>query len=483
MNRDFPGSRRGIGKGGYPWRRCWLPTLLLWSMALGWSAGVPGQEIPEALEAPELPADEQADPTAMPENVLGYQFKFDEFEAQTGDKALLGSREWTDLTEVDVILDESRREDIREVLRKAREEQDLHFMVITVKAESIRDYLQITAALLRDSLALEEGGVIVCTDAPATQITAYTTLLETRLGPSALRAVDKQALAASTLAVGVNERSLTLIRTVTEQIASRKASLEKGSLSSAEKLFAPSVDVILTSEQEAARGRNTAETPAPPATGSGSETEGAPSATRPQNQAASSATVPVARTGAAGQPPGFLGAFLAGMGALLVLIAAGMLTRLAVGSIRQSRRRAKNTGSEVVAIREEPRKDSSTAVTAKEGEAAGTAAKGSGAIKPRAMEKRRGKRNPESGNAVREDIREWVENLEKLSDAHRPSGAREYYNPDIELNPLAMGEIHSHYRALFRMLPPTSRSALSESLESLLEEVKKPSSNGAGKEY
>lgn len=470
-------------------------------------ASLPEEAEPAPADADEPPAPgDPRQPGNLPERLMEYSFQFNEFEAGQNYAKLLQGREWTDLTEIDVLLDDSRREEVREILQNAYDKDDLRFIVVTIKADKIREFLPTVAALMQERLALDEGGVIVCTDAAGSQITGYTTLLETRVGKNALRLVDKRALANSTLAVGPSERAVSLVRTVTEELAAIKRSLESGSLSSAEKLFAPSADVILGSESEARRALTATATeekpPAPedtPATGTPGEADrvnpgtgavGAAPYTPPPNTSST--------TSAVSPGPGYLGPFLAGMGALLVLIAAGLVTRLAVGAIRRKRRRrpvpdmgastlepiapkttpaaAPETPATESPATPEPAADGSTPAPP-----ASTAASTPTGLKPRQFEKGRAKRRGGSGSGgtpVREDLREWVDNLERLGEAYRPTGAPDYFNPDTDLNPVTMGEIHMHYRALFRMLPANSRQQLTESLESLLEEVRNAPASG-----
>jgi hypothetical protein len=403
--------------------------------------------------------------------VRQYRMNFDEFQVPPEEaRNLLAGREWTALTEIDPILDAARRQEILELIKEAREKHGITLMVVTVKAQNVREYPSTIQALLREKLALVEGGVVVCTEVAGTHMTAYTTLLETRLGRRALADVDREAFKIANLAVGPNERGLSLVRGVLDGLRTRMEALKAGGDgdSVAEALFATS-DVILTDEQAAARKRPVpaAET-ARPATGAPQERD-ATTLNQPVDPRGPAPASPRAQVK---QPesPGFLVPFIAGMGALLLLIAAGLVTRLAVGGLRRRRRRssAQYPESGVTSTR----RDAVEKAPAAEGEAPvpAVAAPAFAPITPRQFDNRKSRRR--TGVARREELQESVDGLENLLQTNRAKPLNEPFDVDAELDRLTLQEIQMHFRSLYKTVPPSSRPGLSESLEKLLDELR-----------
>lgn len=455
-----------------------------------------------AVEEAPLPSDEpMADEGSgstpglldAPKELTQYRYDFDEFSMGEESAKLLEGREWTALTEIDPIFDEARKEEVLELLERARKEANLHFMVLTIKGDRVREYAAITGALISHKLALQEGGVVVCTDQPGVQITGYTTLLETHVGKNLLTSTDHRAISQANLAVGNSERGLTLVRVVVESLISAVTGLKPGSeTSAADALFDLGPDPILTETHSIARrtAARSAEVVTPaetkaPATGDVSEN---------QDPAAPDAPAEPAPTAITRQPepltsgirrPGLLVPILAGIGALLVLIAAGLLTRLAVSTLRRKRRRTHFPESGVTPATPEtstppeplPLSSSSPVPTADTAEPA-TASTAAVGVKPRMMEQRKPRRAP--GAARREELQEMVDRLEQLLRNNRDRSATEPFDIDANLDRLTLQDIQLHYRALYKILPPSSRPGLTESLEDLLDQLRDDSTPGKG---
>ena len=450
-----------------------------------------------------MPTDEQApeaakpDPLAPPSDLTQYKFNFDEFGDPKAIANVLKGRDWTDLTEIDPVLDAARKQEVLELIEKARREADLHFMVVTIKGERLREFTLVARALLSEKLALEEGGVLICTDVPGAQITAYTTLLETHLGRDTLAAADRNAFNNANLAVSNSERGLNLVRTVLDVLTEAAKRLKSGGdSSSADSLFDYSPNVVLTDSQASAR-KKPAATTATPATGSSAETQtlnvkgASPEARPPGLTQVKSLTGGVKR-------PSILVPMIAGAGALLILIAAGLLTRLAFSSLRKSRKREQHPiQSELTARRETPpdplpktpatgpleETEANTAV--EDSGALSSAANSSGmGIKPRMMDQRnKGRRRTAGSSPRREELRETVDGLEQLAQVNRGKSSTEPFDIDAEIDRLTLQEIQMHYRALFKMVPPSSRPALTESLEDLLDQLREDSGGNAKPRY
>lgn len=86
-------------------------------------------------------------------------------------------------------------------------------------------------------------------------------------------------------------------------------------------------------------------------------------------------------------------------------------------------------------------------------------------MKPRSKDSRSARGRNGEAAARRPELQEWVENLAQLARANRNKPADEPFDADAEIDRVTIQEIQMHYRALFRMMPPSSRPALAESLE------------------
>jgi hypothetical protein len=350
-----------------------------------------------------LPAQE------APRKLQQLQFGFDEFQPKVAGRDPLAGREWTPVTELEPLLDPEQKKELQALLEKVRKDSGLRFIVITAKGEDIRFYPPIAMALLRDRLALNEGGVLVVTDTRGTQLTAYTSLLETRLGGDELGFIDKDAFAAANVAEGNGERALVLVKTILEGVQRRI-----GDWTPASPVAAPAAP------------------PAPVA-------EPAPRQYK----------IPLwflALTG-------LLFVALVGLAAWAIGRKAGTSTRRPEPAPPREPEIAVPAPAPAPVVENVPPPPAEPAPAAPRRDPY--------ALRPRKIESRISKPSA----PISERSRELAAELAALADSTRRKSATDYFDAATELDPMTLQEIQSHYRALLKVVPPASRPALADSLD------------------
>lgn len=375
---------------------------------------------------------------------------------------ILAGRDWKPLTVIDPILDLARQQEVRDLLANAERQYGLRFMVLTIKAQDMRKYPPIAMELMKQKLALDEGGVLICTDDPETQLMAYTKLLELRLGPQKLREIDQLALARIKEAFGPDERAVTMVRVITEEVgkAVQRSSPEgpssaaeafvfnrrlvtdldapdpPGGISSATNSRLPTHPGVVAATGQAAQTPEITKSPA------ATETETAPS-----DSVRLSAPI------------------LAGFTIVVLVLASIVGWLVGMGMSRRAARKANSLrGTSGIGPRTTPPAPPSPLPGTNTVEERGGLP--IHPVKPRQMESRAGRQNPAAPPS--EMPPEWA-TLSAMADSNRRKSADEYFDARTEFDPHTLREIHLHYRVLFKLVPPVSRPALTESLDRLLE--------------
>lgn len=147
------------------------------------------------------------------------RYDFDPLSEDAPGEEVLEGREFSPLEDDGNILDLATREKILEILDRARQEHDLHFIVLTCPLEEFRQkYITVALALTAHELSLNQGGVLVFTKDKNTFMTSYTKLLKMQAGSGAIARVDEIAQYRSNLTIGLDSYIIAFVESVTTEV-------------------------------------------------------------------------------------------------------------------------------------------------------------------------------------------------------------------------------------------------------------------------
>jgi hypothetical protein len=386
------------------------------------------------------------------------------YAAKLDAKAALGDRDWTPLTEIAPLLDADGRKQIQDALETARREADLHFIVITVRAADLQKYGTVAVALMKEQLSAKEGGVLVISEQPGVQISGYTVLLQVRVNQEPLQKLDRMAMEHGTTNLSASGYITTFATTILSELTRHKKEARAGVKNQAADSLVPTGLNLLKEEEPAAK------TP-PPAAVAAVSTNPAPVTATPAPTPApieeEPQTIPTSTP--SGLPWGPLYAIVT-----LIVICATLIGWISGRAKSQRGRKEQRPPS---GLAPQPRRAPTPAPQAAEPETMPTPKALStpsyvtappAAVKPRVIESRPARQRRQGSMAHREDAQPLVEHLAALAEANRRKSVNEPFDPDAELDNSTLQEVLLHYRALFKMVPPASRPALSESVDKLV---------------